>query len=265
MPGNARSSQFMLSTATVMVGKLTELAALNPDDHSLGLVKDVQFNSEPTFVNLTQGLRNTVAMSVKTAEGIRITFNVHEFTPKNLAYAATLDGSANQWTRLKDVYTLSANVTANSNTVVLSGNVQANFTAGDWIFVQKGEDDVAHIGKIANVANANGNTTLTFANGWNAPKAIEAAVGRVGKVHKQEVGRTMIQPEFAMKITGLMPKDNKPFTIMVPKAKIVRGLSVSFMTDNFSGMPFEVEPSALMPDDDMYAEFGDSVAVLFPH
>lgn len=265
MPGTQRSQQFMISTATVMIGKTSELPQLNPDDHSIGLVKNVNVTADPTTITLTQGLRNTAAMSLRTAEGLRAAFEAYEYTPRNLAYATGLDGTKSQWTRLKDEWAVAANVSANANAITLANNVAANFLANDWIFVQTGEDDKVHLARLsANGAHANNVTTLTFATSWETPKAIPAGA-RVGKVQKIEVGKTIIQPEFAVKIVGLLPKDNKPFTLLFPKAKVVKGFGLSFQTDSFMNQPWEIEPYALGPDDTFYSEFGDASMVLFPH
>ncbi len=264
MAGLAKTKSFMLSTATVMIGPAEDLHQLNPDEHSIGLVKNLQLTADPQFIELTQGINNAVVMSMKNAEGIRVSMEVYEYTLRNLAYAAGLDASGTDFDPMDDIWVTSGAVTAN-NEVTVATDLTPNLAPGDFIFIQNGLDDKVHIAKVAEATNGTGNTTITFAAGYETPSSATFPAGsRVGKVRQVKVGGTTQQPEMGVKIVGLLPKDIAPFTIYLPKAKITRGLGVAFQSDNFGNLPFELTPYAGVPGDPLYGEYGEAVAVLFP-
>ena len=65
MAGFAKTKNFMLSTATVMIGPMADLHKLNPDEHSAGLVKNFQMTADPPFVGLGHGIKHNVVVHVK--------------------------------------------------------------------------------------------------------------------------------------------------------------------------------------------------------
>ncbi len=257
MPGSAKTSQVLLSTATVMIGGLSDLHGLHPTAHSIGLVKNVSVQGDPQFTELTQGIANDVVMSVKTGDGVRVSFEVYEFTLRNLAYAAGLDGSGVAYDPIAQTY----NVNTASGTSVVCASTPTGIAAGDYIFVQEAEDDVVHIAKVASIAT----NTITLAAGFAIPAGMTFTnAARVGKVKRVDIGGSLSQPEVSVKIVGLLPKNNHPVTILLPKAKITKGLGVSFSSDNFASMPFELTPYAGVPGDPFYNDYGTKKMVLFP-
>lgn len=264
MAGNANTTQFMLSSATLMIGPLADLHNLNTVAHSLGLVKNVQFTADPQYVELTQGIRNSVVMSVRNADGLKISGEVYEFTAENIAYGAGLDGSDAAYSVSQTTWASKTSITAAATAIVVVGDISALIAVGDYLFLQKTESDYVHIVRCTAIAYSDPDTTITF-TGWAIPTGMTFPVAtRIGKVAKIEFGATTAQEAYAAKIVGLLPKDNTPFTIMLPKVKITRGLSISFATDNFTNMPFELTPYAMASDDAMYATYGDATAILFP-
>lgn len=263
MPGLARTDRMLLSTATVMIGALADLHKLNTIEHSVGLVKNVNLSLDPQYVELGQGITNDIVMSVKNADGVKLSMEVYEFTMRNLAYAAGLDGSTIAYDDLNVQYTAKAAPTA--TVVTLEGDVAAQFPVGTFFYVQKGEGDMVHIAKVLTATHATGTTTITIAPGFEIPPAYAFGIGaRVGKVKKISVGGDTTQPEVAAKIVGLLPKTNQPLTILLPKVKVTRGLSLSFQSDNFSNMPFELSPYAGIPGDPFYNEYGSTKMHIFP-
>lgn len=85
---------------------------------------------------------------------------------------------------------------------------------------------------------------------------------RVGRLKRVDVGTSVNQPDLACKVTGILPKDNSPFTILLPKVKVTRGLGISFASDNFSNMPFEMQPYEMVATDPFYSEYGLAQAIL---
>ncbi|WP_206631224.1 hypothetical protein, partial [Mesorhizobium sp. M7A.F.Ca.MR.362.00.0.0] len=238
MAGNAKTNKFMLSTATVMLGALADLHKLNPIEHSIGLVKNFQLTGEAAYTELTQGIRNAVVMSVRTGEGLKTSCEVYEFTAKNIAYAAGHDASGTGFDVVDELSALSAEAIAASDEIVLAVAPTAPVVAGDYLFIQKGQDDYVHVVKAGSYDNVT--KTVTLAAGFEIPTGMTFPVGaRVGRLKRVDVGQAVTQPDLACKVTGILPKDNTPFTILLPKVKVTRGLGISFASDNFSNMPFE--------------------------
>jgi len=259
MAGNAKTNKFMLSTATVMLGPLADLHALNPAEHSIGLVKNFQLTGEAQYTELTQGIRNAVVMSVRTGEGLRTSCEVYEFTAKNLAFAAGLDASGTTYDVVDEWSALAAEAAAEADSLTLAVAPTTPLVAGDYIFVQKGQDDYVHVMKVASIAT----TEVTVAAGFEVPTGMSFPVGsRVGRLKRIDIGTSVTQPDLACKVTGILPKDNSPFTILLPKVKVTRGLGVSFASDNFSNMPFEMQPYEMVTDDPFYTEYGQAQAIL---
>jgi hypothetical protein len=268
MPGLAKTDKFLLSTATVMIGALTDLHNLNPDAHSIGLVKNFQISMDPEYTELTQGLSNAVVMSVRTNEPVRASMEVYEYTLRNLAYASGLDASGVSYDAISGLSLSTAQITAGATAIVVSGDVSAVFTVGSTFFIQEDSSqnsDVVHIAKVSAVAYSAPNTTITF-TGYAVPTGVTFPVGaRVGKVVKVPLASgVLFQPELAAKVVGILPKNNEPFTILFPKIKITNGLSVSFDSGQFTNLPFEFTPYAGVSTDPFYADYGSAAAVLFP-
>lgn len=259
MTGLAKTSQVLLSTATVMIGATSDLHALNPAEHSIGLVKNVSVSSDPQFAELTQGLQNDVVMSVKNGVGLRMSMEVYEYTLRNMAYAAGVDGSGAGFAPITTTFTAASNPAGTS--VEVDSDASSEISTGDYVFIQNQMDDVVHIAKVASVATVN----ITLAAGFEVPAGANFTAGaRVGKVKRIDIGGQTTQPELGAKIVGLLPKNNEPVTILIPKLRITRGLGMSFSADQYSNMPFEFTPYAGIPGDPFYGEYGAASMVMFP-
>lgn len=268
MPGNAKTTQFLLSTATVMIGPQADLLNLNPAAHSIGLVKNFQLSMDPAYTELTQGITNSVVMSVRTGEPLTASMEVYEYTLRNMAYASGLDASGATYNSITGINLSTAQITAAATAIVVSGDVTTTYTVGSYLFIQQDTDvnsDVVHIAKVTAVAYSAPNTTITFA-GYPIPAGVTFPIGsRVGKVVKVPIAQgVLFQPELAAKVVGILPKNNEPFTILLPKIKITRGLNVSFDSGNFTNLPFEFTPYSAASTDPSYPEFGPAAAILFP-
>lgn len=268
MPGTAVTDKFLLSTATVMIGPMSDLHNLNPAAHSIGLVKNFQFQLEPGYTELTQGLTNSIVMSVRTSEVGSASMEVYEYTLRNLAYASGLDATGVAYAPQTGLYLSTASITAAATAIVVTGDVTANIATGDTIFLQADAStgsDIVHIAKVSSATYSAPNTTINFV-GYAIPTGVTFPIGtRVGEVKPVQVGTgVLFQPELAAKVVGILPKNNEPFTILFPKIKITRGLNVSFASDNFTNMPFEFTPYSSVTTDPFYTTYGASAFVMFP-
>ena len=259
------TNQFNIGISTLMIGPMDKVLELTPEEHSIGLIKNFTITSETNEVTLTQGIRNTQVDSQVTGNTIQMTTDVYEYTAKNIAYAAQLAGENFSLTgnyKLKTAITGGVSATA----VVLKNvpaSAQADLSAGDTIALQctsTKDYDKIWLGKVAEAptwtADSQDETvgdlsiTLTAAipTGWEF-----AADDSVFYVNLIPVGSDEPQPYYGVKIVGILPNGNEPFTIICPKAKITGGFNISFTTDNYGSMPFQLTPYDMTKAD--YAKY----------
>lgn len=154
--GSAKTEKFNLGAATVMIGPKDQVLDLVPEKHSIGLVKNFTFSANDQYLDLTQGVKNTVVYSVKTGSEITASMEVYEYTSKNLAYALGLEGydlveGAN--------LTLSDAVSGSVSTTQITAKAPEGATAddvvvGDYVTIQgnkSSNEDMIFVGKVAAV------------------------------------------------------------------------------------------------------------------
>lgn len=265
MAGLAKTNKFLLSTATVMLGPKAQLHNLTPAN-SIGLVKNFSVNSDPSFTELTQGINNQIVMSVKTNETLSCSMEVYEYTLRNLAYAAGLDGSGTAFDPMADtVYNPTAEIASAATTLTIATDLTAVFTVGSYFYIADPlKDDLVHIAKVSAATFAAGNTTVTFAGFPIATGTTFPVTSKIAPVKKVQVGVGSVQPELACKVVGVLPATGEPFTVLFPKVKITGGVGLAFQSDNFSNMPFEFTPYAQVETDPFWGEYANSSMVLFP-
>jgi len=263
MAGEARSIDFLVGTATIMLGLPADLRDFRPETHSIGLVKNVKLMAEATYIELTQGLRNSVVHSVKTGEPVRASAEVYEFNASNWSYALgfsgynvgipALNAGSATITAVTDAVAL-AGFLANSSTtgyVTFELSTVTNFAVGDYVLIQVGINDVVVPRKI--IATTTGATpTITV----DAPiKNIIIPIGvTVTKCLVVPVGRKSEQPFLAAKIVGNMA-DGREIAIEIPKLRVTKGFDVTFQTSDYANMPFEFTVYDQIPADVQYARF----------
>lgn len=259
MPGEARTTDFLLSTATLMVGPRDKLMELTPEKHSLGLIKNVQVTTDPQFVTLTQGVEAIEVASVNVANPSRISGEVYEYSARNLAYGSGIDASGVGFDPITTKAALGAPIAAGGDEVTLAAGsaATAGIVAGSWIVIQ--DTNVPDRVFPVKVASITGDV-VTLAAGHELPvdAAFAVATTDVYRVHNIQVGSQAKRPSFGVKLVGLVPETGEPVTLLFPKVRITRGMSLAFQTDNFANMPFEFSPQALVSTDPFYADFGST-------
>lgn len=263
MAGNALTNQFNIGTATVMVGPMADVLKLTPEQHSIGLVKAVTLTSETNEVTLTQGIRNTIVDSQVTGVTSTVTMEVYEYTAKNLAYAAQLDGAEYSTGKVMKLKTpITGGASATSVVLEAESDVSASFTKGTRIQIQASGDkkyDKVFIGALSeNASYESSAQTLTLTLEEAIPTGWSFAAGdEVFSVSVIPVGSDRPQPYYGVKIVGILPNGNEPVTIIIPKAKVSSGITLGFNTDNYGNLPFEFTPYDLTADDENYSEFAE--------
>lgn len=255
MAGEARTSEFLLTTATVMIGPQSKVMELNPSQHSVGLIKNVQATANMNFTELTQGINAQIVSSVNTTNQAKITGEVYEYTARNLAYAAGIDSSGTDYDPITDTFPLKTAITTGGASIALNTGDGAKWSAGDYgVIADTDNPDRLHVFKVQSIAT----DTLTLATAYAMPTTMTfgTATTIIYRVHSIKVGAVARQPTFGCKLVGLLPESGQPITMIFPKVKITKGLSVNFQTNDFANMPFEFTPYSLVAADPFFADFG---------
>ena len=246
MAGEAKTTDFMLGTATVMFGPPADVFDLNPTDHGVGLTKNVSITTEPSFTDLTQGVKNSNVYSVMTGNSVRAAMEVYEYTAANMLYAQGLDGSSH--VKPTGSSTLASPVASTDTTITVETGDGAAFTAGDYIIIESGAKDKNYVRKVVSVA------TDVITVDEALPDVI--AAGEVVKAGSLiGLGDKSAMPFLGCKIVGLTA-DEDPITLVFPKVRITAGFNLQFSTDDFQNMPYEMTMYDLVTSDPMYSKFG---------
>lgn len=255
MPGLAKTNAFMLGTATVMLGAMSDLYDLNPSDNSIGLVKNFTLSSEPSFTELTQGVQNTVVDSTITGNPVRAQMEAYEYTAKNFAYALGLEGAPAMTNAGNTAQTTTSGaVTATSPAAVIVPVVSAtDITPGKFLMIQIDNEDHFIIRKVVSVASLN----VTVDKGL--PAIPSGAKVRV--VADLGIGSKNDQPYYAAQVNGKL-SNGDPITILLPKVRIVRGFNLAFTTSDYGNMPLELAVYDQVSTDPFYTDFPNQSAKL---
>lgn len=258
MAGLAVTNDFMLSTATVMLGPQADLRSLNPTEHGIGLVKNFTLTSEPAYTELTQGVKNSIVASVMTSNPVKATMETYEYTAKNLSYALGLEGADGVTEYAVSTAVAAPGITAGSPAETsLPVESTVGFTANDYILINIDNDHNFIIRKISSTAGSPAALTVTEGIEQNVP-----AGATVKKVHSISVGSKNDQPFYAAKIAGKLA-DGTAVVVEIPKVRITRGFSFAFTSDNFANMPMEFTVYDLVAADPHYSEFNGDQARLY--
>lgn len=259
MAGEARSINFAVGTATIMLGAPADLRNFTPTTHSIGLVKDVKIMAEASYIKLAQGVRNSIVHSIKTGEPVSMGASIYEYNAKNWTYALGFAGYDVALTAAStNVTTALAANPAGEDTVDVA--TAASFNVGDYVMIQVGTDDEVYPRRVA----AKTTTSLTF-----DVDLVDIAIPLGATVRKctiVPIGRKSEQPFLAAKIVGSMA-DNVEVCIEIPKLRVTKGFDLTFQTSDYANMPFEFDVYDLVPADPQYArsryEFDGAPAFLY--
>lgn len=273
MAGEARTAAFFLSTATVMIGPQASLFDMNVASNSLGLTKNFTVTGEPTYVNLTQGAKGSIISSALTANTVKITGEVYEYTPQNLAYSLGLDGST--YVTDPTSYALGAPITGSTTVPVETAtftnatDVSASMPMGTWIMFQEGTSDGVKVAQLSAATTVSGVSpnfvhTLTFTGMGIKLGTNFTVAARIFVVNEVMIGSKSEQPFLAAVVVPVLPGTSNPMPMYFPKVRITKGFHVICAADNFGNMPFELTPYDVLPSDPFYAMFsGKGLGAIF--
>lgn len=257
MAGEARSTNFMLGVAEVMIGPRDKLHELNPAEHSLGLVKNFNATSQREKTSLTQGVQNAIIFERTTGITSSASCEVYEYTPKNLAYALSLEGSGFQTVTGMARTMTAIGVNNSDNTHTLTTDTPATpqtLTVGGFVTIREPNDNNITLAKVQQV-------TPTLIVKVDVGTKVFASGSVIQACHVLDIGKSGESSEYAAKVVGQL-SDGTWMTLLYPRISITSGLSMAFQTDNYGNMPFEFTPMQLIPGDKYYSEFSGRLAKL---
>lgn len=255
MYGLANTNRFMLGAATLLLGPQADLFNLTRAEHSVGMIKNFALTAEPSFTDLTQGVRNTVVFSVMTGHAVRGSAELYEFTARNLAYTAQMNGAA--FVADTNIETATTAVVDGTTTPATTVTVASatGLAADDWILIQNpASPDDAVPRKIVSIAT----DTLTIAPAIERQIPSGATVRRMNFI---EVGGKEETPFYSALVHGVLA-DGSEITVALPKVRVTNGLNLAFQTNDYGNMPIELGVYDLVATDPHYATFGSTPAAI---
>ena len=274
---DVKNPKFVIGNATVMLAPYAEdVFALNPDDHSVGMVKSVTLEQQADQIMLKNGIQQLTVDTQKSNVNMTTTFEGYEFDAKNLTYALGVTGSTVK--RLRGSLDAAASATDTTITVTsdpVPGDPDSLIDAigdipnGATIILQNPDqpDEVYPLSVTAEtVDNAGVYTVIT-----TALPADAAAGWTVWVVNEIDAGSFEQDEYFCAKIVGHLSANNEPIVVVFPKLKVTRGFNLSFSETDYSNMPFELSPIVMTKSEEtakvatspQYAGFARTLAKAF--
>ncbi len=162
MQGAAKTDNFMLGSATVMLGPQADLFNLT-EEHSIGLVKNVTAKTTPGFVSLTQGVQNSLVYSVMNSNEVGLMAEMYEYTPRNIAYSLSLDGDQFERQTVTGALATAYAAPVGPATVGLLNLELVDITtlaANDYVMIHTGNSDNVMLRKLTAVDSTEDTVTL---------------------------------------------------------------------------------------------------------
>lgn len=246
---------FMLSSATLMIAPAftTDVFALTPGVHSVGMVKEVAVNVDSSMIELKNGIAQALVESRRTGVNAKITGTVFEMTSKNLLIASAFDPSSAVVAK-RGVLTAAANAAAVSltyNSYPVPGQAASGVTAigdvptGSTIVIQRPGSEIDYVfpAVTSGVTSGTGPWTTPIAGTQAIPAGMSFPVGSsVWILTPVPVADITADTLFGVKITGTLSSYDRPVTAVFPKCRVAKGFALSYAESDFGSMPWEFSP-----------------------
>lgn len=252
MAASVKTNAFLLGEATLMLDAYSSAASvfdLVPADHSIGMVRGVALTKENDKIDLRKGVRQLLVDSQESNVRTMLSAEVFEFNARNLYYSLSQAKTAAAVKRgvLKTTATgPQATITVNSDPIPgESGSAIAavgDIPNGATLLIQRlgAENDYVlpvRVTAVTTVVGSDYTVTAAVPSGVSFP-----AGSRVWIVNEIGVGTTEVQDFFKVKLVATLSNNERPITIVIPKAKILKGFNMNFDEGNYTSMPFEFDP-----------------------
>lgn len=251
---DVKKNAFMLSSATLMMAPafVTDVYALTPDAHSVGMIREVAVPLESSLIELKNGVAQATVDSKRTNIQPTISGTVFEFTAQNVMRSLAMGGLAAAMKR-GELDTLAAGdaETLSMISSPVPGEATSAITAlgdipvGSTLLIQRpgGESDYVFPTKSTGAATGTGPFEVPIADDYAIPADMSFPVGsKVWVVPAVHVGDIAADDLFCVKITGTLSNYDRPVTVVFPKVKISKGFNLQFTETDYGGMPWEMMP-----------------------
>lgn len=250
MTAETKTNAYLLGNATLMIAPFgaVDPFTMDPDTHSVGMVKNVTLGVEADSIELRHGIQQNLVDSHRS--NVRTTFSaeVYEYTAQNLFNGLSITQTAVDPKRGKLKTAISGAVsTIVVNTNPLPGQAATGITAvgdipnGATILIQRvGQEDYVFPVKVTAVTTvASGDYTVTVA----IPAGVTfSANDTVWVVNEVPVGSLVEADYFQVKAVGTLSNYSKPMALILPKVKIRSGFNINFSETDYGNMPFQFDP-----------------------
>lgn len=247
---DVKEPKFVIGNATVMMAPYSEnVFGLNPDDHSVGMVKAVTIEQAADQIALRNGIQQITVDSQKSNVNLTTTFEGYEFSARNMMYALGVQGAIVKRLRGKlTAAVLAGGLTLSVESFPVPGDPTSLIDAisdlpvGARLLVQKANqpDNVIPL-TITAVTTGAGPYVVTF--GTSKPTTVTFAAGDiVWVVNEIDAGATKQDEYFCVKIVGTLSANQEPIVVVMPKVRVSRGFNLSFSETDYSNLPFELTP-----------------------
>lgn len=249
MAAEVKNNAFLLGEATLMMvpySDATSVFELTPEDHSLGMVRNVNLSQEADEIELRKGIQQHLVDSKKSNVRTTLTAEVFEFSAQNIMYSLSLAKAADQSKRGK----LKTAVVGSAATITITSDPlpgepdtgilnPSDIPVGATVLIQvpgNGNDYVLPVKTTAATTGDVGDFVVTVA----IPADMAFPEGsRVWVVNEIPVASTAEQDFFKIKVVGTLSNNERPVVIVFPKVKVRRGFQLQFDEGNYTSMPFE--------------------------
>lgn len=245
---DVKNPKFVIGNATVMIAPYAEdVFALNPDDHSVGMVKSVTMEQQADQIMLKNGIQQLTVDTQKSNVNMTTTFEGYEFSAQNLTYALGIAGATVKRLRgslFAEALSGATTLTVASNPI--AGDTESSIDAigdiptGATLLLQNPDqpDEVYPVRVTAESVDAAPNYTVTV----DAIPVDAAAGWTVWVVNEVAAGSFEQDDYFCAKIVGKLSANDEPIVLVIPKLKITRGFNLTFSETDYSNLPFELSP-----------------------
>lgn len=255
---NIQTPAFMLSSATLMIAPAftTDVFALTPALHSVGMVREISVNVDSSLIELKNGIAQALVESRRTGVSATITGTVFEMTAKNLMIASAIDPSGAVVVK-RGVLTTALSAAAASvvyNSDPVPGQATSGVTAvgdvpsGSTIIIQRPGSEIDYVFPTisSGVTTGVGPWTTPIAGSYAIPAGMTFPIGsRIWILTPVAVADTTADALFGVKITGTLSSYDRPVTAVFPKCRIAKGFNLSYAESDYGSMPWELSPILL--------------------
>lgn len=255
---NIQTPAFMLSSATLMIAPAftTDVFALTPALHSVGMVRELSVNVDSSLIELKNGIAQALVDSRRTGVSAMISGTVFEMTAKNLMISSAIDPTASVVVKRGVLTTAlaaaAASIVYNSDPIpgqaASAVTVVGDVPSGSTLVIQRigSETDYVFPTVSSGVTTGVGPWTTPIAGGFAIPAGMSFPIGsRIWILTPLPVADTVADALFGVKITGTLSNYDRPVTAVFPKCRIAKGFNLSYAESDYGSMPWELSPLLL--------------------